>query len=59
MRVLTLNRSGRDAAGPWTRALSGNYLDARVSGAWPAKQFVDVQITGVTDGYLTGSALSL
>jgi threonylcarbamoyladenosine tRNA methylthiotransferase MtaB len=59
MRVLTLNRSGRDAAGPWTRALSGNYLDARVSGAWPANQFVDVQITGVTDGYLTGSALSL
>ncbi len=53
MRVLTLNRSGKDANGPWTRALSSNYLDVRVSGVWPAKQFVDVRITGVTDGHLT------
>ena len=56
MRVLTLNRSGEDASGPWTRALSSNYLDVRVSGEWPANQFLDVRITGVTDGHLTGSA---
>ncbi len=55
MRVLTLNRSGKDASGPWTRALSSNYLDARVFGEWPANQFLDVRITGVTDGHLTGS----
>jgi threonylcarbamoyladenosine tRNA methylthiotransferase MtaB len=54
-RVLTLNRSGEDATGPWTRALSSNYLDARISGAWPANQFLDVRISSVTDGHLTGS----
>jgi threonylcarbamoyladenosine tRNA methylthiotransferase MtaB len=57
MRVLTLNRSGEGAAGPWTRALSSNYLDARVPGMRPANQFVDVRITGVTDGHLTSSVL--
>ena len=55
MRVLTLNRRGEDASGPWTRALSSNYLDVRVSGEWPPNQFLDVRITDVTDGHLTGS----
>ena len=55
MRVLTLNRRGEDASGPWTRALSSNFLDARVSGEWPANQFLDVRIAGATDGHLTGS----
>lgn len=54
MRVLTLNRSGNDASGPWTRALSTNYLDARVSGAWPANQFLDVRIPEMKDGHLMG-----
>jgi threonylcarbamoyladenosine tRNA methylthiotransferase MtaB len=54
MRVLTLNRSGEDARGPWTRGLSSNYLDARVSGMWPANQFLDVRITSFRDGHLTG-----
>jgi len=53
MRVLTLNRSGKDASGPWTRALSSNYLDARVTGGWPPNQFVDVRIASVSDGHLT------
>src|SRR6202521_1297225 len=57
MRVLTLNRSGKDAVGPWTRALSSNYLDARVLGEWPANQFLNVRITGVIDGHLTGSTV--
>jgi threonylcarbamoyladenosine tRNA methylthiotransferase MtaB len=56
MRVLTLNRRGENASGPWTRALSSNYLDVRVAGGWPANQFLDVRITGVIDGHLTGSA---
>ena len=55
MRVLTLNRRGEDASGPWTRALSSNYLDVRVPGEWPANQFLDVRITGVAGGHLTGS----
>jgi threonylcarbamoyladenosine tRNA methylthiotransferase MtaB len=57
VRVLTLNRSGEDASGPWTRALSSNYLDARVSGVWPANQFLDVRIAAVADGHLAGVAI--
>jgi threonylcarbamoyladenosine tRNA methylthiotransferase MtaB len=57
MRVLTLNRSGKDMSGPWTRALSSNYLDVRVSGAWPANQFVDARITGLAEAHLTGSTM--
>lgn len=57
MRVLTLNRSGEDASGPWTRALSGNYLDVRLPGHRPSNQFVDVQITGGRDGHLIGVAV--
>jgi threonylcarbamoyladenosine tRNA methylthiotransferase MtaB len=53
-RVLTLNRSGENASGPWTRALSSNYLDVRVSGAWPANQFLDVAINETKDGHLMG-----
>ena len=55
MRVLTLNRSGQDASGPWTRALSSNFLDVRVSSLCPANRFLDVRIDGVKDGHFTGS----
>ncbi len=55
VRVLTLNRSGQDASGPWTRALSSNYLDVRVSGVWPANRYLDVRIIGLRDGVLFGS----
>jgi threonylcarbamoyladenosine tRNA methylthiotransferase MtaB len=54
LRVLTLNRRGHDTFEPWTRALSSNYLDVRVSGEWPANQFLDVRFTDVRDGHLTG-----
>ena len=57
LRVLTLHRSGEDPTGPWTRALSGNYLDVRVAGRWPANQFLNVQVTGERDGRLAGTAL--
>jgi threonylcarbamoyladenosine tRNA methylthiotransferase MtaB len=57
MRALTLNRSGEDVSGPWTRALSSNYLNVRVSGEWPANQFLDVRISGESEGHLTGNAL--
>jgi len=54
MRILTLNRSGEDASGPWTRAISGNYLDVRVAGRRAANEFLDVRITGATNGHLAG-----
>jgi threonylcarbamoyladenosine tRNA methylthiotransferase MtaB len=52
--VLTLNRNGEDATGPWTRALSGNYVDVRVSGRWPANQMLDVRVQSTSAGDLTG-----
>ena len=57
LHAVTLHRSGEGAAGPWTRALSSNYLDVRVSGARPANQFLDVKITGVNDGNLMGTCV--
>jgi threonylcarbamoyladenosine tRNA methylthiotransferase MtaB len=57
IRALTLHRSGENAAGPWTRALSSNYLDVRVSGEWAANQFLDVRIDDASDGHLNGAAL--
>ncbi len=56
LRVLTLNRTGQDARGPWTRALSANYLDVRVRGRWPTNQFLEVPIADIQDGYLSGAA---
>jgi threonylcarbamoyladenosine tRNA methylthiotransferase MtaB len=57
LRVLTLHRDGEDCGGPWTRALSGNYVNVRVAGRWPANQFLDVQVAGERDGHLAGTAL--
>jgi threonylcarbamoyladenosine tRNA methylthiotransferase MtaB len=57
VRALTLHRNGENASGPWTRALSSNYLDVRVSGEWPANQFLDVRIHDANDGHLNGAAL--
>jgi threonylcarbamoyladenosine tRNA methylthiotransferase MtaB len=57
IRALTLRRSGENAFGPWTRAISSNYLDVRVSGEWESNQFLDVRISGAGDGHLNGTAL--
>ncbi|MBZ5644681.1 MAG: hypothetical protein LAO19_18135, partial [Acidobacteriia bacterium] len=56
LRAITLHRTGQDASGPWTRAISGNYLDVRVAGRWPANEFLDVRIGGVKDDALVGAA---
>jgi threonylcarbamoyladenosine tRNA methylthiotransferase MtaB len=59
LNVLTLNRRGKDARGPWTRALSSNYLDVRVPGVWDPNHFLNVRITGVTESHLTGGILGI
>jgi len=51
-RVLTLNRSGNNSRGLWTRGISSNFLDVRVPGTWTAGKFLDVRISGVADGRL-------
>jgi threonylcarbamoyladenosine tRNA methylthiotransferase MtaB len=52
IRILTLNRMSEDSASAWTRAISGNYVDVRVAGRWPANQFLAVEITGVKGGFV-------
>jgi threonylcarbamoyladenosine tRNA methylthiotransferase MtaB len=54
LRVITLNRSGNGPTGPWTEALSSNYLDVRVPGSWPSNEMLDVLITAVDPVHLTG-----
>jgi threonylcarbamoyladenosine tRNA methylthiotransferase MtaB len=44
LRVLTLREQGEDASGPWTAALSDNYLSVRIPGHRPRNEFVDVQL---------------
>jgi threonylcarbamoyladenosine tRNA methylthiotransferase MtaB len=55
LNALTLNRRGNGSSGPWTRALSSNYLDVRVAGHYAANQFLNVRTNGVAEGQLTGS----
>jgi threonylcarbamoyladenosine tRNA methylthiotransferase MtaB len=43
-RVLTLETKPDDAAKNLTRAVSGNYLDLRVRGNWPANRWLDVRV---------------
>jgi threonylcarbamoyladenosine tRNA methylthiotransferase MtaB len=57
LRVLTLRRRGEDADGPWTRAISGNYLDVRVAGFWPANHFLQVRIEGPGGRHPPGAAI--
>ncbi|MCL4524487.1 MAG: tRNA (N(6)-L-threonylcarbamoyladenosine(37)-C(2))-methylthiotransferase MtaB [Acidobacteria bacterium] len=42
LRVLTLRDQGEGSTGPWTAALSDNYLQLRVPGHHPRNRFLDV-----------------
>jgi threonylcarbamoyladenosine tRNA methylthiotransferase MtaB len=44
LRVLTLRERGEDSAGPWTAALSDNYLQLRVPGHHSRNLVVDVRV---------------
>ena len=55
--VLTLRRTGSDSAGPWTRALSSNYLDIRVRGEHQPNQFLPARIENLKGEHLDGIAL--
>jgi len=57
LRVLTLNRNGNGPSGPWTTALSSNYLEARVRGCWPANQMLAIRITASDPFALLGEVL--
>jgi threonylcarbamoyladenosine tRNA methylthiotransferase MtaB len=57
-RVLTLHRSGSESNELWTGAIAGNYLSVRVAGAWPANQWLDVEIASVDETRAFGNVLS-
>jgi len=44
LRVLTLREQGEDSGGPWTAALSDNYLQLRVPGHHSRNLFFDVRL---------------
>lgn len=56
-QVLTLRRTGSDSTGPWTRALSSNYLDIRVRGEHQPNQFLPARIESLKGDHLDGIAL--
>jgi tRNA A37 methylthiotransferase MiaB len=56
-RVLTLKRSGNNANGSWTRAISSNFLNVNVPGMWPPGKFLDVRITACSTGTLACALL--
>jgi len=42
LRALTLHTQGSDAAGPWTQALTDNYVTTRIPGSLPANEWHEV-----------------
>ena len=52
LRVLTLREQGEDSSGPWTAALSDNYLQLRVPGHCPRNQFLEVSLAADGDDVL-------
>ena len=58
LRVLTLRRSGEDAHGAWTGALSSNYVNVRVAGPWLANQMLDVHVSAAEGTSLLASLIS-
>ena len=50
-RVLTLGRCGTTTGGrKWTAALTGNYLHARLEGAWPKNSWLTVRLESPPPG---------
>ncbi|MBI1749126.1 MAG: tRNA (N(6)-L-threonylcarbamoyladenosine(37)-C(2))-methylthiotransferase MtaB [Acidobacteria bacterium] len=50
LRVLTLREQGEDSSGPWTAALSDNYLQLRVAGHLSRNQFLEVSLAANGEG---------
>jgi threonylcarbamoyladenosine tRNA methylthiotransferase MtaB len=50
LHVLTLREQGEDSSGPWTAALSDNYLQLRVPGHYPRNQFLELSLADNGEG---------
>ena len=56
LQTITLNVSSEDAEGPWTEALTDNYLKLRLRGQHEQNQWLTARIDDVRNGELIGSA---
>ena len=56
LQAITLNVGGRDDNGPWTEALSDNYLKVRLQGRHEANSWLTTQVGSVQDGALIAVA---
>jgi threonylcarbamoyladenosine tRNA methylthiotransferase MtaB len=54
--AITLNVISEDSDGPWSEALTDNYLKMKLRGRHAANQWARAQVLDVTDGQLLGSA---
>jgi len=52
LSAITLNVGGSDGNGPWTEALTDNYLKMRLQGKHEANRWVNTRVTAVEDGAL-------
>jgi len=56
LQAITLNVMGEDDDGPWTEALTDNYLKMRVRGSLEANQWLAAHVIDVENGELSGIA---
>jgi threonylcarbamoyladenosine tRNA methylthiotransferase MtaB len=56
MDAITLNVTSEDSDGPWTEALTDNYLKMKLRGRHASNKWVRAQVRDVTNGRLLGSA---
>jgi threonylcarbamoyladenosine tRNA methylthiotransferase MtaB len=53
--AITLNMVGEDSDGPWTEALTDNYLKLKLRGRHQPNQWLRAQVRDVADGQLLGT----
>jgi len=56
LQAITLNVMGRDENGPWTEALTDNYLKMRIRGTLEANQWLAAHVVDVENGEVLGIA---
>jgi threonylcarbamoyladenosine tRNA methylthiotransferase MtaB len=57
-RVLTLNRTAKLSAAPWTPALSSNYLQFRIPEVLSSNQFLNVRALAAEDNFLCAEVIT-
>jgi len=56
LQAITLNIGGEDEYGPWTEALTDNYLKMRIRGTLEANQWLAAHVVDVENGEVLGIA---